>query len=148
MEQAHKDPDINTRTYFLQQGQSIAKLNQILNSNILTHYLNKWFSVIIEISLYLLFIMVMISVFMIPTHLSFYFDVNETTQISAQINNQDFAALIMCFKIVCVLLSLPILVFAILLGRNRKKNTLIREAYEESKKMKTSFEAAIKSLNL
>lgn len=148
MEQEHKNTNLDAKTYFLQQGQSIAKLNEILDSNILTHYINRWFSIIIEKSLYLLFIALMIGVFMVPTHLSFYFDVNNTTQIRTQISNQDFASLIMCFKMIVFLLSLPILVFAMLLGRNRKKNALIRKAYEESKKMKQSFDSAVKTLNL
>jgi hypothetical protein len=148
METANKDLTLDAKTYFLQQGQSINKLNDILDSNILTHYLNKWFSVTIEFLLYALFIITLIGVFIIPDNLSFYFPVNETTQITAQIQNEDFAALIMCFKLICILLSLPLLLFAILLGRNRKKNTLIRKAYEESMKMKESFDLALKSLKL
>lgn len=148
MKTANTDLTLDARTYFLHQGQSINKLNVILDSNILTHYLNKWFSIIIEISLYILFIAVLIGVFIIPDNLSFYFPVNESTQITTQIHHEDFATLIMCFKLICILLSLPLLLFAILLGRNRKKNSLIRKAYEESLKMKENFDAAVKSLSL
>ena len=85
---------------------------------------------------------------MIPLTQTITHEINSTTQVTMQIKNDEYIVFILIFKLVCVLISLPILLFAILLGRNRKKNTLIRKAYEESALMKERFDAASKSLNL
>lgn len=136
-----------SRTYFLLQGQSISKLNDILNSTIFAHYLRTWFSVIIEIILYLVFIATVILTVMIPTDLSLFIQ-KENFKFTASIQYEDFANLMLGLKIFILLISLPILAFAILLGRNRKKNNLIRKAFTETQKMKEGFEKAIKELNL
>ncbi|MBI3521101.1 MAG: hypothetical protein HY062_17305 [Bacteroidetes bacterium] len=132
--------NLAVRTYFLQQGKHIARLNDILDSNILTHYLGKWLSVLIELILYALFVGIIICLFQIPHNIPLD-DNNE-------LYNKDVANIILCLQLACAILSLPILAFAILLGRNRKKNTLIRQAYEESLAMKHKFDEAVKTLNL
>lgn len=142
------NPDVAVKTYFLQQGHHISRLNDILDSNLFTHYVSKWLSALVETVLYGLFIMILICVFTTSNDISYYFEVNESTQLRAQISNSDLSAMILCFKILLAILSLPILAFALLLGRNRKKNTLIREAYEESLHMKHRFDQALKTLNL
>lgn len=140
METGNNNLNSEAKAYFLQQGQSINKLNDILDSNILSHYLGKWFSIILEIALYILFIVILVSVFQIPNRIPID-DKNE-------LYNKDFADIIFLIQVICSILSLPILLFANLLGRNRKKNTLIRKAYEESALMKERFDLASKSLNL
>ena len=136
-----------SRTYFLLQGQSISKLNDILNSTIFAHYLRTWFSVIIEIILYLVFIATVILTVMIPTDLSLFIQ-KGNFEFTASIQYEDFANLMLGLKIFILIISLPILAFAILLGRNRKKNNLIRKAFTETQKMKEGFEKAIIELNL
>lgn len=148
METGNNNLNSDAKAYFIQQGQSINKLNDILDSNILSHYIGKWFSYMIELSLYILFSVIVIAVIMIPLTQTITHEINSTTQVTMQIKNDEYIVFILIFKLVCVLISLPILLFAILLGRNRKKNTLIRKAYEESALMKERFDAASKSLNL
>ena len=129
METGNNNLNSDAKAYFIQQGQSINKLNDILDSNILSHYIGKWFSYMIELSLYILFSVIVIAVIMIPLTQTITHEINSTTQVTMQIKNDEYIVFILIFKLVCVLISLPILLFAILLGRNRKKNTLIRKAY-------------------
>ncbi|MBL7934176.1 MAG: hypothetical protein JNM51_00020 [Bacteroidia bacterium] len=148
METVKDEFKFDARVYFLQQGQIINNLSDILDTNISTHSLNKWLSILIETVLYILFISILVGLFIIPDDPSFYFEVNNTTQVTAEIHSEEFATLMMCIKLVCNILSLPILAFAILLGRNRKKNDLIKQAYQESMKMKMNFDEILKSMPL
>ncbi|MFN8117393.1 MAG: hypothetical protein U0W65_14855 [Bacteroidia bacterium] len=122
METVNSNLNSEAKAYFIQQGQSINKLNDILDSNILSHYIGKWFSYMIELSLYILFSVIVIAVIMIPLTQTITHEINSTTQVTMQIKNDEYIVFILIFKLVCVLLSLPILLFAILLGRNRKKS--------------------------
>lgn len=122
METVNNNLNSEAKAYFIQQGQSINKLNDILDSNILSHYIGKWFSYMIELSLYILFSVIVIAVIMIPLTQTITHEINSTTQVTMQIKNDEYIVFILIFKLVCVLLSLPILLFAILLGRNRKKS--------------------------
>ncbi len=122
METVNSNLNSEAKAYFIQQGQSINKLNDILDSNILSHYIGTWFSYMIELSLYILFSVIVIAVIMIPLTQTITHEINSTTQVTMQIKNDEYIVFILIFKLVCVLLSLPILLFAILLGRNRKKS--------------------------
>lgn len=128
------------RAYFAQQGQSIANLYAILNSSTLVHHLRKWLSVLLEIILYLSFIFILIGVIAIPTELKYFFELDEYNRLGISIRNADFEIFMIALKFIIALISLPMLLLAILLGRNRKKNELIRQAFEEVMKMKTRID--------
>jgi hypothetical protein len=136
------------RTYFLVQGQSIGRLYEILNSNILIHHLRKWFSVCIEISLYLSFIIILLCMVFVRSDIRYYIDLQQYGEVEISYWNNYFEPAVLLIKMVVFLLSIPLLLFAILLGRNRKKNNLMHQAFVEVKKMKEGFDGAVKELKL
>lgn len=145
------------RGYFLQQGQSINMLHGLLSSNVLVHHLAKWLSVLIEISLYLGFALLVALAVCLPTDITSYVQLPmqqaESTMFDpaafeVNVYNRDFTELIYVVKFLMILLALPFLLFAGLLSRNRKKSSLIRKAFTETEKMKKSFDEALNSLKL
>jgi hypothetical protein len=133
-----------TRAYFLEQGKSIGRLYDILNSNLFVHHLRKWSALLAEISLYILFFTAFAFIFFYPLVLEAQLGENPTVQVRLIID--EFEAAISLFRLVLAILATPVLLFAILLGRNRKKNNLIRQAFNETKKMKEGFDMAVKEL--
>jgi hypothetical protein len=148
MEANSRDLKMEARTYFLQQGQSIGKLHEVLSSDILSHYIGKWFSAVIETVLYFLFLIAIVCAFIFPTEIKTKVATVGQTTMSASVQDARVTEAIFVFKLVIIVIALPFPAFAILLGRNRRKNTLIRKAFEETKKMKSAFDAAVKELNL
>lgn len=84
----------------------------------------------------------------IPTELTEFITLDESTHAGVTLHNKDFDVFVLILKLSLVLISLPILLFAMLLGRNRKKNALLHEAFSEVKKMKEGFDGAVKGLGL
>lgn len=146
-----------TRAYFLQQGQSINRLDDLLGSNILIHHLSKWLSVLLEISLYIAFAFLIIGAICIPTDMTAYINLPmrevdpslfDSNAFDVDVHNREFSNVIYVVKFIIVLIALPFLLFARLLARNRKKSNLIRTSFDEVEKMKKSFEEAINTLRL
>ncbi|MCW3085952.1 MAG: hypothetical protein JWP12_3318 [Bacteroidetes bacterium] len=130
------------RGYFLYQGQRINQLHEILNSNLFAYHLWKWFSMLIETILYVVFAVIIIKIAVMPT------DANHYISNTGNANSEDFTLMMQWIKVFLLLLSLPLLAFTILLGHNRKKNTLIREAFTEVNEMKEGFDKAVEELEL
>ena len=139
------NPDL--RAYFLQQGKSISILHDILSSNVFVHYLKKWFSILVELSLYFLFLCLFFVSLYLPMFMNTVIYNNGKTSISLEVWNEQISPMLFMVSALIILISLPILLFAILLHRNRKKNKLIHEAFTEVAKMKRSFDGAVKDLN-
>ncbi|MDX2174406.1 MAG: hypothetical protein SFY56_14990 [Bacteroidota bacterium] len=148
MDSTNKELPLTSKTYFLKQGQSISKLYALINHNVLTHRLKKWFSVLIELILYVLFLLGVSISITIPTNINLFIAGNDDTSLTGTINNEDFYIVMLCIKLVIFLISLPILFFAIVLMRNRKKNNLIHKVFSEVKEMKETFNKALTDLNL
>lgn len=144
-----QQPDLNmqARAYFLQQGQRIARLNDLLNSNIITHHIGKVFSVLLEITLYLLFVILVIYALSLPTAIEGSYD-DGYNAVGGSYTNKDIIAVIIVVKFLLIILSLPLLIIARLLGRNRRKNSLIYQASVEANKMKEEFDKAVRELKL
>lgn len=142
------ESNTQVRAYFLQQGASIAKLHSLLDSSLFIHHLKTWLSILIEISLYLLFASILLGTMFIPTELTEFITLDESTRVGVTLRNKDFGVFVLILKLSLVLISLPILLFALLLGRNRKKNALLHEAFTEVKKMKEGFDGAVRDLGL
>lgn len=150
------------RGYFLQQGQSINRLHNLLSSDLLIHHLSKWLSVLLEICLYVAFACLVIGAICIPTDLTEYaqlqmhradpniFDTDMFTNndFYLAIYNRDFSSIVYAAKSLIVLIALTFMLLARLLVRNRRKSKLIRKAFTEVKEMKKSFEEAITTLKL
>lgn len=141
-----------TRAYFLQQGQSINRLYDLLGSNLLIHHLSKWLSVLLEISFYIAFTLLIVGAICIPTDMTAYiqFPIYEADPNAFDVNvyNRDFSTIVYIVKFIIVLLALPFLLLARLLARNRKKSNLIHAAFNEVEKMKKNFEEGIITLKL
>ena len=97
-------------TYFLKQGKSIARVNNIISSNACTHHLGRWWSMLLEFLLYVAFIG---GIFCL---------------IGLAGNN----------AVLYGLISLPFPFIALLLRLNRRRNILMLEAASEVQKMKVS----------
>ena len=141
------ESNTQVRAYFLQQGASIAKLKQILDSNLFVHHLHKWSSILMELLLHTCFVLCFILILAIPT--SFKFQIMDLPiLIELTPTHTELLALVVIIKLILILFTSPLLLFAVLLGRNRKKNALIHEAFAEVKKMKEGFDGAVKGLGL
>ena len=117
----------------LQQA-GLEKLSSILGSNALTYHFKKWISILLELILYLLFVFGIVMVIYLQVELSQEFSgQNLKTQASMRF-----------LQVFLVIFSLPAPLLAILLGRNRKKNELIKQAFEEVKRMKKVFDETLK----
>lgn len=138
-------PDLALRSYFLQQGQSILKLLDILQSNILAYGFKAFLSVVLQIFCYLLFAYAIYVALMIPSDLPALnlefkpdFDVTVVPKI------EKVTSFLLSIRILIAVMSLPILICAFLLGKNRRKSVKIRRAFNEAETMKTNFDQATK----
>lgn len=141
--------DHDIRAYFLQQGQSIARVYDILNSSILTGYVKRGLSVFFEILLVLVFFALLVICAMIPLDpVQFTQEISESTSVTETFHNEDLMYFMVGLKLFMFLVSLLPLVLMFLLRRNRKKSELIHNAFTEIEVMKGRFEQAVKTLNI
>lgn len=139
----------NVSTYFLQQGQSISKVYDILNSSILTGYIKRGFSIVVEVLLGGLFFLLIFCSAIIPLDpIQFTKELSDDTLATATIHNEDLMAVMIGVKIFVFVVSLFPLVLLFLLRRNRKKGELIHVAFTEVEVMKKRFDEALKNLNI
>ena len=137
---------IDTKAYFLEQGKSIVKSYTILNSNLFMHHLRKWTSVLFEISLYVIFLFILIFAFLYPSLMTQ--SVLQCTRIPFEAWHSEIYPVFIVTSIIIAATAIPVILLAIFLGRNRKKNNLIREAFTEVTKIKKEFDEAAKDLQL
>lgn len=140
---------VNVRTYFLQQGQSIGKLHEILDSSLLAGHLKRGLSIFIEIIFFLTFLLFLFVAVYIPTDpIQFSKSFSEKTTVTGSIHNDDVAAVMMVIKGIVFFASFMSLLLMLLLRRNRKKGALIHIAFVEVQEMKKRFDKAVKELPL
>lgn len=141
--------DIKARTYFLQQGQSIGKLYEILNTGFLIGWFKSSISLIFEGLFYLLGAAFILLAIMLPNALlEFVIQVNQDTELKISVFNEDIRTIILVAQITIGLLCIVPFTFAATLSRNRRKSALIRNAFEEVEIMKEGFDKAVKDLKL
>lgn len=146
------------RSYFLQQGKSIGRIYDILDSNIVMHHVKSWFSVLLELLLYGLFVVIIFLIATLPSYV-----MNLTFAIENELLGEELSRLvkldytleikaiteaIFYARLVLLLVSIPVLGMAIILRRNRKKRRLMREAFFEVLEMRKNFDYAVKNLKL
>lgn len=142
-------PEVKVRTYFLQQGQSIGRLHDILNSNLLTGTLKRGISILLELVLFVLFLAILLLVIYIPLDpIQIEQALSESTTATATIHNDDVMALMMVIKAALFTVALMPLILMVLMRRNRRKSALIHQAFEEVAQMKQKFDEAVKTLEL
>jgi len=108
--------------------QSVDRLDTLLNSNLFKHQLKRGLSLVLECLFYLLFLVGLIAIVLLP----FLVDglVEGNTDSDKSLRFSVIGQLVLAFFVV------PAPFFALLLRRNRKKNELIRKAFEEVSKMR------------
>lgn len=144
-----KDLNLEARAYFLNQGQSVNKLNDMLEAGRFGYHFKTGVSMLLEVFLYLLFTTVIIIVAVIPGNpLEINYNLSQEVEASFSMNVEDISIIILLIKCIIVLIALPIFGMAILLRRNRRKSRLINKAYSESDQMKTAFYRAVNVLKL
>lgn len=137
--------DHTLRSYFLQQGQGITRLYELLRSNIVAFGFKAFLSIVFQIFCYLLFAFAIYLAISIPTDLPgiiLLLDENISVEFIPRI--EGLADIFFAFKIIIAVMAIPILVCALLLGRNRRKSALIRKSFNETELMKQNFEQALK----
>lgn len=140
---------LKARVYFLEQGQSISKLKGMLDNGVVLGMLKRGLSVLIEAILYVFFLLLLFITIYIPTNpIDWNLKVDDSTQIHAELQNEEIMQIMLAFKFLLFLCSLIPLILAVVLGRNRRKGAIINEAYEEVEKMKLKFDTALKDLAL
>lgn len=139
----NSDFNSQIRVYFKNQSKHLLNLENLLKSNAVKHHLKSWLSLIFEILLYILFGLILIAIFCIPTSLDYYIPVNETNGLNLDYSNSSLSFVLFTLKVLLLLAVTPLILFAILLGRNRRKNKLIREAYIEVTHMKEEHDKAL-----
>ncbi len=136
-----------TRVFFLRQNHSIEKLYHLLNSDLFAYQIGKWFSIFIEVILYLFFTALIVMAVMLPVEISTYVNLADSDKLNIKYHNDYFTYCMVVFKAIIPLASLPVFFFALVLGRARKRNDLMQEAFIEVKKMKQNFDGKITDLN-
>lgn len=140
--------ELKARTYFLEQGKSIGKLNDILDSSVLLGYLKRGASLIIEALLFLIFLSILFIAIYIPITPEIEKAITDSFSVKLKIDEEHVMKALLIFKTVLFIASLMPLILMLLLQRNRRKGALINLAYEEADKMKERFDKAVKELNL
>lgn len=137
-------PDLALRSYFLQQGQSIIKIYSILQSNIVAYGFKAFLSVVLQIFCYLLFAFAIYVALSIPSDLPGLAAELSGKKMLAYIpyENEDITNFLLGIRILIAVISLPVLICAFLLGKNRRKSARIRKAFNEAELMKTNFDQA------
>lgn len=120
-----------------QQQVSLERLTNVLSSNVLMHHTKKWIYFLFEIGLYILFVSTLLVIIVLPT--TIHFSPEQLQNVDLEIGIKELTKAILILKLILFLLSLPILLFALLFRRIRKKNELIKQAFEEVKSMKNNL---------
>lgn len=138
---ATTDRENAMRMYILQQGQAINQLNSILESSSVVRGFKAVISVLLEMVLYLLFIGVIVLIILIPsdpfvmTH-----EFGRNSELTAGFHSDEITGMIIALKVALFVLSLPVLLGALLLRRNRRKSFLIGSAAQKTADLKTNYE--------
>ncbi len=136
-----------TRVFFLKQNHSIEKLYHILNSELFVYHIKKWLSIVIETILYLFFAALIIMAVILPVEISTYVNLSDADILNIKYHDDYFTYFMVMLKAIVLLASIPVFFFALVLGRARRRNDLMQEAFIEVKKMKQNFDGKITDLN-
>ena len=136
--------------FFIQQGQHINRLYEELRSNTFAFGLKVVFSVILQIACYLLFAFGIYLAIMIPTDLpSLLRMMGEDSHLwDLTVSIPVLTDFLVGIKIILALISLPVLICALLLGRNRRKSMRVRRAFNETELMKKNYDTALQQMKL
>jgi hypothetical protein len=141
--------DANLRTLILQQQQHINRLHEELHSNTFAFGLKVFLSVVLQIACYLLFAFVIYFAIIIPSDFPSLMEMmreGRNPAIDLTLNIPALNEFLLGIKITLATISLPVLICALLLGRNRRKSRRIRRAFQELETMKKNFEAGIQGV--
>lgn len=129
------------------QGLCIYRAHDILRSSAFVYGVKYVFMVLLQILCALLFLSILYVVIVFPTDLNslreMMGDGDPSATISITINIKAVSEFLIGIKIILVIISLPVLGCAFLLGRNRRLITRMRNAYLEVEMMKNQYEAAL-----
>ena len=137
---------VQARHYFLDQGQKISQLHQLLDRGYLRAYLSRAVYWLAEIALYALFVIALISIYSIPTDLTQHIRIDNSNSMDVKFTNKELAEFISFLKLIFFILSLMPLILARVLRNARKKTKAIQASFEVVEDMKTNFDKALKEL--
>jgi hypothetical protein len=137
---------VQARHYFLDQGQKISQLHQLLDRGYLRAYLSRAVYWLAEIALYALFVIALISIYSIPTDLTQHIRIDNSNSVDVKFTNKELAEFISFLKLVFFILSLMPLILARVIRNARKKTMAIQASFKLVEEMKGSFDKALKEL--
>lgn len=118
--------------YIKEQKNSISKLNDLLNSSILSGYAKRGVSLFIEVILFLLFISILLVVLYIPLDpIQLNKSIAPGQSVHAVYHNAAITDVVLFLKAVLFVGALMPLFLMLLLLRNRKKSEMIHTAFLE-----------------
>lgn len=138
----------DVRSYFLNQGQKISQLYQMLDRGYYKAYLSRAIYWIVEIALYLLFAIALYVIISIPTDISQHIKLDDSNSMDVKFTNEEVAQFITLFKFIFFILSLMPLILARVIRNARKKTQAIQASFKLVEEMKTDFDKALKDLKL
>lgn len=136
-----------TDEFLSKQGLCIYRAYDILHSSAFVFGLKYVLLVLLQVVCVLLFLCIIYVVIVFPTDLNslreMMGDGDPSATINITINIKAVSEFLIGIKIILVIISLPVLGCALLLGRNRRLITRMRNAFLEVEMMKNQYEAAL-----
>lgn len=127
--------------FLVEQSHSIQRLHEALQSNVVAHGLNAFLSVVFQLICYGIFAFTIYLAIMIPTDLPSLLDMmgeSHNRVIDITVSIPPLTDFLLGVKVILALVSLPVLICAFLLGRNRRRAARMRRAFEELETLKRS----------
>lgn len=125
--------------------QQALRAKDILGVNAVSHYFKNFFNVILEISMYVFFIIGLYLIFQIPIDpIQLEQRINSDTKIISILKNQNLSDAMIAIRIIVFFISLVPLFAGILLGIIRRKNNKMKQTAEILDKIKMAVDNELK----
>lgn len=141
------------RAYFLQQGRGIQGLHDHLSTHLLSRHSPRWLSVLLETAAVLGGLALLLTAYALPDllaellqwlHRSQKMDQVDWTSVNLALYMKPLWSVIGMVRFVLVALAVPLFLLARLVARNRRKSTVLRQAFVEVDQLKLNFDTAAK----
>jgi hypothetical protein len=139
---------VQVRHYFLDQGQKIGQLYQLLDRGYYRAYLSRAIYWLIEIILYGVFIMGIVAIFRIHSEITTHIYIDGKNSVGISYTNDDLTDFILFLRLVLFAFSTLPLLLARAIRRSRKKTQAIQASFKIIEEMKENFDKAVKDLKL
>ncbi len=123
------------KNYLRQQELQVEKLHIILRSNVFIYHFKRWSSMLLEALLYVS----IVSVYTLLLNLHTVMRVSQGFNSSTAEWAEKIQYSVLLFHVVFFMVSIPLLLIALTLRSNRKKNQVIHEAFELMTRLRMDY---------